>query len=224
MHPVQQKLVQPIQLEQVGQIVHWLDEAIAAAALAGRNPEQLRFTRDRDRALLLLGFWRGFRGDELARLRVEHVDAVAGQGMTRFLFQPKGDREARGNAFKAHALRTLCPVEAYLAWIASAGMSKGPVFGAIDRWGNVSGAGLHINSLVPILRPRFHRSGIEFAHQYSGHSLRATSNGWDLKTLMEYVGWQDVHSAMRYMDAVDPFSKMRAAQADLPAVGNTRKR
>lgn len=210
LHPAQQKQARPIQLEQVGQIAQWLDNAVAAAALAGRTPEQLRYTRDR--ALLLLGFWRGFRGDELARLRVEDVNAVAGQGMTCFLSRSKGDRDSRGKTFKAPALRSLCPVEAYLAWIGLAGITGGPVFRAVDRWGNVSAAGLHINSLVPVLRTLFHHAGIAFAHQYSGHSLRrgfaswATSNGWDLKTLMEYVGWQDAHSAMRYMDAADPFA------------------
>ena len=113
LHPAQQKQARPIQLEQVGQIAHWLDEAIAAAALSGRQAEQLRYTCDR--ALLLLGFGRGFRGDELARLRVENVNAISRQGMTCFLSQSKGDRECRGKTFKAPALRTLCPVEAYLA-------------------------------------------------------------------------------------------------------------
>ncbi|MGJ9416433.1 site-specific integrase [Massilia sp. CMS3.1] len=216
LHPARQKQARPIQLEQVGQIALWLDEAIAAATLAGRRPDHLRHTRDR--ALLLLGFWRGFRGDELTRLRIEHIDAVSGQGMTCFLSQSKGDRELRGKTFKAPALRSLCPVDAYLAWVALAGMTEGPVFRAVDRWGNLSDAGLHINSLVPVLRALFHHAGIALAHQYSGHSLRrgfanwATSNGWDLKTLMEYVGWQDAHSAMRYMDATDPFATMRAAQ------------
>jgi len=221
LHPAQQKQARPIQLEQVGQIAQWLDEAIAAAVLAGRKPEQLRYTRDR--ALLLLGFWRGFRGDELARLRVENVKAISGQGMTCFLSQSKGDRGSRGKTFKAPALRTLCPVGAYLAWVALAGLAEGPVFRAVDRWGNVGDAGLHVNSLVPVLRTLFHSAGIALAHQYSVHSLRrgfanwATSNGWDLKTLMEYVGWQDAQSAMRYMDAADPFAKMRAVQSQATA-------
>lgn len=216
LHPAKQKQARPIRLEQVGQIAQWLDEAIAVAALAGRKPEQLRYTRDR--ALLLLGFWRGFRGDELARLRVENVKAISGQGMTCFLSQSKGDREFRGKTFKAPALRSLCPVEAYLAWVTFAGLTEGPVFRAVDRWGNVGAAGLHINSVVPVLRALFHSAGIALADQYSGHSLRrgfanwAMSNGRDLKTLMEYIGWQDAHSAMRYMDAAEPFANMRTAQ------------
>jgi integrase len=213
LHPAQEKQARPLQLEQIGQLVHWLDGAIAAAQVAQRQADALRYTRDR--ALLLLGFWRGFRGDELARLQVQHVDAVAGKGMSCFLPQSKGDREALGKTFKAPALQEFCPVDAYLAWIALADLTVGPVFRAIDRWGNVSDSGLHINSLVPLLRSLFDSAGIEFAEQYSGHSLRrgfatwATSNGWDVKTLMEYVGWRDVQSAMRYVESSDPFVAMR---------------
>ena len=213
LHPAQERQARPIQLDQVTQVVEWLDGAIAAASARGSRSNTLRYTRDR--ALLLLGFWRGFRGDELVRLRVELVDAVSGEGIACFLPQSKGDREARGRSFKAPALRQLCPVDAYLAWTTLAGLTEGPVFRAVDRWGNVSDTRLHINSLVPLLRTTFDAAGLAFAEQYSGHSLRrgfatwSTSNGWDLKTLMEYVGWRDVHSAMRYMESADPFADMR---------------
>jgi len=215
LHPTQEKQARPLQLEQIGHLVHWLDGAIAAAQVAQRKAEVLRYTRDR--ALLLLGFLRGFRGDELARLQVQYVDAFAGKGMSCFLPQSKGDREARGRTFKAPALQEYCPVNAYLAWITLAGLTEGPVFRAVDRWGNVSDNGLHINSLVPLLRSLFDAAAIPFVEQYSGHSLRrgfatwATSNGWDVKTLMEYVGWRDVQSAMRYVESSDPFAAMRQA-------------
>lgn len=213
LHPARQKQARPIQIEQVTQVVAWLERAGSTAETRGDLAAQLRHTRDR--ALLLLGFWRGFRGDEIARLRIEQVDAVPGEGMTCYLAQSKGDREARGRTFKAPALRTLCPVAAYLAWRDLSGLTDGPVFRSVDRWGHIGANGLHINSLVPLLRTLFFTAGIPFADQYSSHSLRrgfanwATSNGWDIKTLMEYVGWRDVHSAMRYMDAVDPFNAMR---------------
>lgn len=50
----------------------------------------------RDRALILLGFWRGFRGDELLRLRLEGITVVPDQGMRLYLLQSKGDRQAAG--------------------------------------------------------------------------------------------------------------------------------
>lgn len=212
LHPAQQKRARPLQLEQIRQLAAWLDTAIAHAAAASDRASQLR--HQRDKALLLLGFWRGFRGDELTHLRVEHVDAKAGEGMSCFLPVTKGDRQARGTTFRTPALASLCPVAAYLSWIGLAQLSEGPVFRAIDRWGHISESGLHINSLVPLLRAVFHAAGIPLAFEYSGHSLRrgfanwATSNDWDLKTLMEYVGWRDVHSAMRYVEASDPFSRL----------------
>lgn len=100
-------------------------------------------------------------------------------------------------------------------WIALAGLTTGAVFRSIDRWGRVGPEGLHPNSLVPLLRVLFTDAGIASAALYSGHSLRrgfanwATANGWDLKTLMEYVGWKNVHSAMRYVESADPFAKQR---------------
>nr|WP_308937293.1 site-specific integrase [Duganella vulcania] len=217
LHPAQEKRARPLQLEQIRHLVAWLDAAIAAAVAVSDRAAQLR--HQRDKALLLLGFWRGFRGDELTQLRVEHVDAVAGQGMSCFLPLTKGDRQARGTRFRAPALASLCPVEAYLSWIAVAHLSEGPVFRGIDRWGRISETGLHINSLVPLLRAMFDAAGIPLAFQYSAHSLRrgfanwATSNGWDLKTLMEYVGWRDVQSAMRYVEAADPFARLAIKEA-----------
>jgi integrase len=117
-------------------------------------------------------------------------------------------------------------VEAYLAWVDAAKIGEGAVFRAIDRWGHVGDEGLHIDSLVPLLRSILKEAGVESPELYSGHSLRrgfatwASANGWDVKTLMEYVGWKDVHSAMRYVDSADPFARQRINQMldreDLP--------
>jgi hypothetical protein len=74
----------------------------------------------------------------------------------------------------------------------------------------VGAQGLHIDRLVPLLRAVFTVAGVPFAEQHSGHSLRrgfanwATSNGWDLN-LDGIRRWKEVKSAMRYVDAADPF-------------------
>ena len=74
---------------------------------------------------------------------------------------------------------------------------------------------MHADSLAPLLRTMLADAGIVSAGLYSGHSLRrgfanwATSNGWDLKTLMAYVGWRNVQSAMRYVEAANPFGQQR---------------
>lgn len=160
----------------------------------------------------MLGFWRGFRGDELVHLQVENIESVPGQGMRCFLPQSKGDRKLQGRSYKVPALATLCPVTAYHDWISLSELTKGPVFRSIDRWGNINQAGLHINSLLKLMRNLFTRAGLDTPETFSSHSLRrgfagwANANGWDVKTLMEYVGWKDIKSAMRYIDAADPFA------------------
>lgn len=219
LHPAQEKQAKPLQLDQLDQVSQWLDAAIAQSQADANRRLELRHRRDK--ALLLLGFWRGFRGDELTRLRIEHVQAKAGEGMTCYFPQTKADRSYQGTTFKAPALARLCPVEAYLDWISASQLNEGPVFRAIDRWGHVSKEPLSVDSLIPVLRGMLTQAGIASAELYSGHSLRrgfatwATSNGWDMKTLMEYVGWKNVQSAMRYVDAADPFATYRL-QALLP--------
>ncbi|WP_112992731.1 site-specific integrase [Herminiimonas fonticola] len=216
LHPAQEKRAKPLQIDQLGQVVQWLDAAITEKQACGDRAGELRHTRNK--ALLLLGFWRGFRGDELANLQVEHVEVMQGEGMTCYFPQTKGDRTYQGTTFKAPALSCLCPVEAYTTWVEKAHLNSGSVFRAIDRWGHVSDAGMHTDSLVPLLRTILSDAGIDSPDLYSGHSLRrgfanwASSNGWDLKTLMEYVGWKNVQSAMRYVEASDPFAKHRIEQ------------
>lgn len=209
-HPVQEKQARPLQLQHLEQVVAWLEEEAAGAAAEGRQGDLLRARRDR--ALILLGFWRGFRSDELCRLQVEHVQAVAGSGISLYLPRSKSDRDNLGRTFHTPALQRLCPVQAYIEWLNSAALVRGPVFRGIDRWGHLSEQGLHANSVIALLRQALARAGIAAEH-YSSHSLRrgfatwAHRSGWDLKSLMSYVGWKDMQSAMRYVEA-NPFMGM----------------
>lgn len=222
LHPARVKRAEPLQLTAVTQVADWLESAIEAANTRGDRAGELRCRRDR--AMLLLGFWRGFRVDELVSLRTEHVVAVPGQGMTCFLGRSKTDRQLAGTTYRVPALSRWCSVTATLDWIGHAGLSDGPLFRGITRAGTLSATALHSNSVVPLLRKLFSRTGLASPEAYSGHSLRrgfagwANTNGWDVRALMEYVGWKDVHSAMRYIDPPDAFGQQRieAALAMMP--------
>jgi len=215
-HAVPEKRARPLELAVLQLIDQWLDVAIGNAQLSGDRPALLRHTRDR--SLMLLGFWRGFRSDELVNVRVENTEVTPGQGMACYLGRSKGDRQLQGRVFKCPALSRLCPVTAFNAWVSLAGLTEGPVFRKIDRWGNVADESLHANSLIPLLRSLFTEAGIESPEDYSSHSMRrgfaswARASGWDIKGLMEYVGWKDVKSAMRYLDASDSSLQARFEQ------------
>ena len=209
-HPVREKQAEPLQLQHLERVIAWLDGEATAARGEGRQADLLRALRDR--ALILLGFWRGFRSDELCRLQIEHVQASAGSGISLYVPRSKGDRDNLGRTYHTPALQRLCPVQAYIEWITAAALVRGPVFRAIDRWGHLSEQGLHANSVIPLLRQALERAGIAAEH-YTSHSLRrgfatwAHRSGWDLKSLMSYVGWKDMKSAMRYLE-VNPFMGM----------------
>jgi hypothetical protein len=73
-----------------------------------------------------------------------------------------------------------------------------------------------MRTALSLYRSLFQQAGIESPTQYSAHSkgghdlqIGQRGNGWDIKTLMEYVGWKNVQSAMRYVESSDPFSKTR---------------
>ncbi|MGY2291029.1 site-specific integrase [Pseudomonas sp. SDO528_S397] len=216
LHPAREKQAEPLQLQHLEQVIEYLEREGAQARAADDRAGWLRAKRDA--ALILLGFWRGFRSDELCRVAIEHVQAVAGAGISLYLPRSKGDRENLGHTYQTPALLRLCPVQAYSEWLSASGLVRGPVFRGVDRWGHLSEAGLHPNSVIPLLRQALARAGLPAEH-YTSHSLRrgfatwAHSSGWDLKSLMSYVGWKDMKSAMRYVEAT-PFLGMTRASLE----------
>lgn len=216
LHPAQEKRAKPLELDILQQTSDWLVQATAAAVVRGDAGSALRHTRDR--ALVLLGFWRGFRSDELVSLCIEFIEIKPGEGMICYLPRSKGDRQLAGRKFSCPALSRLCPVEAVEDWLALSKLKGGPLFRKIDRWGHLSETGLLPGSIIPMLRQFLARAGVAEADAFSSHSLRrgfaqwAGSSGWDIRELMTYVGWRDMKAAMRYLDGVGAGLKARFEQ------------
>ena len=219
LHPHREKQAKPIQLGQLTRIINVLDHNIVQGSVMTQRQSS------RDKALLLIGFWRAFRSDELSRLCIEHITAMPGKGMEIFVPRSKGDHSGLGRQYKAPALQKLCPVSAYIDWIALGQINEGPVFRAINRWGHIAEEALHPASVIHIIKRCCVLAGITDAALFSSHSLRrgfatwANDQGWDTKALMSYVGWKDVQSAMRYIDSPDPFSQSVPEQI---ALANTQ--
>lgn len=203
LHPQKVKQAKPIQLEELVKIVAFLDQEIKTLE-TGKATSVLRPYRDK--SLILLGFWRGFRSEELCRLSTEFIDILPNDGLEIFLPRSKGDRASSGRHYYAPSLEHLCPTRAYQDWIEISKIQNGPVYRKINRWGQLSTTALHPNSINPLIRSLFLKCGIVDNEQYSSHSLRrgfaswAADNQWDLKSLMEYVGWSDPKSAMKYIE------------------------
>lgn len=213
LHPQQEKRAKPLQLTVVDQTIQAIDDALLQATNRNESSACLRLVRNR--ALLLVGFWRGFRSDELSRLQIEHIHVDPNEGMSLYVPRSKGDRNNDGRWYKTPALSRLCPVRAYSDWISTAALTNGPVFRRIDRWGYLSDDALKPSSIIALLRQLLSEAGIDDPESYSSHSLRrgfaswANSNGWDVRSLMEYVGWRDMKSAMRYIDSIEHYAKQK---------------
>lgn len=220
LHPSQVKQARPLELEQLSAVVGWLDNELEQSKSRADAATTLRCYRDK--AMVLIGFWRAFRSDELCRLRVENIQVHASNGMTLFLPRTKGDRQSIGRDYKVPALAQLCPVKAYLDWIDCAQLKEGPVFCGINRWGRVSNKPMHPNSIIPVLRNVLNNADISEPDSFSSHSLRrgfaswATASHWELKSLMEYVGWKDVKSAMRYIESSSVFDQWKSIKIITP--------
>ncbi len=219
LHPAEEKRAKPLQLNQLNTVIDHIDREITNATRTNNSQALLRHLRNK--ALMLIGFWRGFRSDELSRLLVDHVTAVPFEGLTLFLPRTKTDRANQGRSYKTPALSRLCPVTAYIEWIERSGITTGPVFRKIDRWGKMGENPLNPSSITLLLRSIFEEADLKNSGDYSSHSLRrgfatwANDSGWDVKSLMEYVGWKDVKSAMRYIDSIDQYAKNKI-ESDLP--------
>lgn len=139
-------------------------------AMLSTLPDSLQGRRDR--ALLLIGFAGAFRRSELAGLRVEDVTQTA-EGVRILLPKSKTDQEGEGRyvGIKRGQNPATCPVRALADWLASAAVTAGPIFRAVDRHGNVKEA-LTAQSVALIVKRAVAAAGLDPA-VYAGHSLRA---------------------------------------------------
>jgi integrase len=99
----------------------------------------------RDRAVILLGFTLLARRAELAALNLSDIEHFRPDGLAVTIRVSKTDQSARGVTRRIHyaSAEPLCPVRATLAWLACLGrhgITSGPLFPRIDRWGRLGPA------------------------------------------------------------------------------------
>jgi site-specific recombinase XerD len=146
-----------------------VDELLAA--MLATLDEDLRGLRDR--ALLTLGWSGAFRRSELVALTVADV-ARSSEGLIVTLRRSKGDQEGKGaqKGIPYASRAALCPVRSLDAWLASAGITEGPIFRYIDRHGGIHGEALGDRSVARIVQRTAAAAGLD-ASTVAGHSLRA---------------------------------------------------
>jgi site-specific recombinase XerD len=181
----------------------------------------------RDRALLLLWFAGALRRSEIAPLELEsdkpgRVLFIPGaEGAEIFIRRSKTDQEGHGAVVAVpYTGSPFCPVTAVLTWLREARIESGPIFQAVDRWGNLSGAPITDNAAAQIVKNACTRAGLD-SKAYAGHSLRrgfittAARRGAKFDELRRHARHSNIQTTLRYIEAAGRFEDNLAGRIGL---------
>lgn len=127
----------------------------------------------RTRALLLVGFSGALRRSEIVGL--DRRDAVFGaQGIVLIIRRSKTDQESAGLklGIPYGSDPKTCPVRALRAWLDASGITRGPLFRAVDRHGHISDTRLTGRAVASIVKRAAAAAGFD-PTAFGAHSLRA---------------------------------------------------
>jgi len=172
----------------------------------------------RDKALLLVAFASGGRRrSEVAGIRLEDlvdrspvpVDPRQPHGPTLPALAVRLGRTKTASLEQDERVLLIGrPVEALQAWIEQSGISGGPLFRGIDRWGQLGDKALDGQSVNAILKKRCRQAGLDEA-LFSAHGLRsgylteAARRGVPLQEAMRQSRHRSVQQASSYYNEVE---------------------
>jgi integrase len=161
----------------------------------------------RDRAILSLGFFGGFRRAELVALNVEDLE-FTDQGLIVHVRKSKTDQLAAGDTvgIVPQADPVVCPIVHLRRYLEVSGLKSGPVFRRIDpRSDAMGGEALIPQSIANLVKDVAERAGLDPDKVFSGHSLRAgfattaAVKGRTLTQIMRQGRWKDQRTAQTYI-------------------------
>lgn len=131
-------------------IANWLEDSIGEAAQRRDTANLLRHVRDR--ALLLMLYWRNVAVGELLDVQREDMQITPYAGIDCCLYAAGGTRRINWQPVRVLALAHLCPVCALTLWLSVSGIAGGPLFREITRAGALSGEAMRRQQLAALLR------------------------------------------------------------------------
>lgn len=145
----------------------------------------------RDSTILLVGFMTAMRRSEITSLEVSDLD-FRDRGLVVTIRSSKTDQSGEGHVvhvpFTRHS--NTCAVRKTRKWITNLGRDYGPLFSAIDKYGNIKDKPLSDQKINLIVRESLERIDVN-PNAYSAHSLRsgfatsAAEAGADIRTIMK---------------------------------------
>jgi site-specific recombinase XerD len=183
-----QKSKNPILINELKEIINVIEK---------NNTNELK--KNRDKALILIGFSGGFRRSELVNIDLEDIEFTK-EGLKIFIKRSKTDQSGEGmtKAIPYFKEKSFCPVIFLKKWIEVSNIRKGLLFNISDK-------------MVAILIKRYlSKAGFD-SKKYSGHSLRsgfatvAADFGADEKSIMNMTGHKTTQMVRRYIKEANLF-------------------
>ena len=171
--------------------------------------DQTTLIGQRDAALLLLGFAGAFRRSELVALEVSDLKKTK-DGMLVTIRRSKTDQEGEGRDVAIiPGAAGQCPIKACDEWLEAAGITEGPLFRSVSRWGAV-GKNLSARIVASVVKRHAIAAKLDPA-EFAGHSLRrgfvtsARARGASESAVCDITG----HSSLAMMDLYDEREKFQ---------------
>ncbi len=159
----------------------------------------------RDRVLLLIGFCGAFRRSELVALDAADV-AVTRDGLVVTVRRSKTDQDGEGRKigipYAAHV--ETCPVRSLQEWLEKSGITHGPLFRPINRFGKMASMRLSAAAVSEVVKRYAAAVGLD-ADLIAGHSLRsglatsAAMAGASERSIMRQTGHRSEKMVRRYI-------------------------
>jgi hypothetical protein len=127
----------------------------------------------RDKAILLIGLAGVFRRSEIVGLQVRDIQS-SDAGLIITLRRSKTDQEGVSftKGMPIGISDATCPKRALEAWLQRAGITSGPIFRPVDRWGHVGNHALRSLGVARAVKRALTALEVDTV-DYSGHSLCA---------------------------------------------------
>ena len=182
-----QKSKKPITINDLKLIVNIIDK--------DKNEKR----KDKNKALILVGFAGGFRRSELVAIMHEDIDFVP-EGVKIFIKRSKTDQSGEGmtKGIPYFSNRNYCPVVSLKNWLEKSEIKSGKIFDISDK-----SVALTIKKYTSI-------AGLD-SNKYSGHSLRsgfatsAAELGAEERSIMAMTGHKTTQMIRRYIQEANLF-------------------
>lgn len=127
---------------------------------------------ERDRALLLVGFFGALRRSEIAKLELRDVEFTK-RGLMVHIRYSKTDQEGVGrDVFIPQNKARLCAIAALQRWLRASCIKDGAIFRRVTAHSTVGESAITAGAVASIVKRYVSKIGLD-ASAYSGHSLRA---------------------------------------------------